>query len=51
MTHETTHASRTHETTQPGAWVLPAIGGGILALLWGAYTLAVVASIAAMPPP
>lgn len=45
-------AASTHASPgQPGAWIVPVIGGSILTLLWGAYTITIVVHMAMLPPP
>jgi hypothetical protein len=49
MSYEASHTSGHADTG--AAWILPMLGGSILTLLWGAYTLYVVVHIAAVPLP
>jgi hypothetical protein len=50
MTYEASHATQGSAASASG-WILPVLGGGILTLLWGAYTVLVVAHIFAIPLP
>lgn len=50
MTYEASHASHGHANTG-GAWILPMLGGSVLTLLWGAYTIYVLMHVLAAPLP
>lgn len=50
MTYEASHAGRASATDSAAA-MLPVLGGGLLTLIWGAYTLLVVVEIFSMPMP
>lgn len=50
MTHQETATHADAKTSDSGA-IVPIIGGGILTLLWGAYTLTFVAHMVMMPIP
>lgn len=47
MTYETS-TTRAVSPVGGGAWVLPAVGSAILAVIWGAYTLLVLYEIVAV---
>jgi hypothetical protein len=51
MTYEASHASHGHTDTG-GAWLFPMLGGSLLTLIWGAYTIYVIAHLLpiALPP-
>lgn len=50
MTYQET-ATHAEPATSDGGAIIPIIGGGILTLLWGAYTLTYVAHMVMMPIP
>ena len=48
MTYEATHAG---SSTSASGWMIPVLGGGILTLIWGAYTTLVLVEIFSLPMP
>ena len=50
MTYEASHAGRS-SASDGGAAMLPMLGGALLTLIWGAYTLLFVVEILSMPMP
>ena len=50
MTHQSVSDHTTSSSLSAGSAMLPIIGGGILTLLWGAYTLYFLAGMIALGP-
>lgn len=55
MTYQDTthmHPVAGEEAAPSGSgWLIPAVGGGVLTLLWGAYTIMYVAHMIMLPMP
>ena len=50
MTYEASHAGHGSATGGAG-WMVPVLGGGLLTLIWGAYTTLVLVEIFSLPMP